>query len=126
MTGLYQLYVLLLFVPILSFILKEPMLKNFMKCTKVLYLNTRSVHEASRARWSKDQALKYTLKASITVYCAKSSVLFFRKYDFSYEKNVEYETNIGDISQISLSSIFFWSSRCLKNHKAVMFSLSSN
>ena len=70
--------------------------------------------------------LKYTLKASITVYCAKSSVLFFRNYDFSYEKNLEYETNIRDISQISSSSIFFWSSRCLKNHKAVLFSLSSN
>lgn len=51
--------------------------------------------------------LKYTLKASITVYCAKSSVLFFRNYDFSYEKNLEYETNIRDISQISSSSIFF-------------------
>lgn len=64
-------------------------------------------------RWSKDRALKYTLKASITVYCAKRSVLFFRKCDFSYEKNLDYETNIRDISQISLSSIFVWSSRCL-------------
>ena len=44
---------------------------------------------------------------SITVYCAKSSVLFFRKYDFSEEKNLEFETNIRDISQISSSSIFF-------------------
>ena len=44
---------------------------------------------------------------SITVYCAKSSVLFFRKYDFSDEKNLEFETNIRDISQISSSSIFF-------------------
>ena len=44
---------------------------------------------------------------SITVYCAKSSVLFFRKYDFSDEKNLEFETNIMDISQISSSSIFF-------------------
>lgn len=33
--------------------------------------------------------------------------MFFRNYDFSYEKNLEYETNIGDISQISSSSIFF-------------------
>ena len=47
------------------------------------------------------------MKASITVYCAKISVLFFRNYDFSSEKNLEYETNIRDISQISSSSIFF-------------------
>lgn len=32
--------------------------------------------------------------------------MFFRKCDFSYEKNLEDETNVRDISQISLSSIF--------------------
>lgn len=65
------------------------------------------VSTRSKLRWSKGRALKYTVKVSITVYCAKSSVLFFRKYDFSDEKNLEFETNIRDISQISSSSIFF-------------------
>ena len=74
-------------------------------------------------RWSKDWALKYTLKASITVYCAISLVFFFRKCDFFYEKNLEYETNVRDISQISLSSIIFWSSRCLKQGRHVFTEL---
>ena len=56
------------------------------------------VSTRSKSRWSKDRALKDTLKASITVYCVKISVLFSRNYDFSYEKNLEYERNIRDIS----------------------------